>query len=290
MKVLTLDDSFHKNARILGYGGFVVDEAELRNVELGVRAVKAKHGVPQDVELKWSPRPNHFLRSKAFEGKRPELYRDTLAILNDTEATVLCGVHYLEDCYGRKDHGWSVAKTKEWAAKKQLAYLAERFQRPVLSSSDGTGIIIADEYESRKGEQALIEYFRATMLEGTQFEQLDRIAVPVLTAPSTHSSHIQVADIVAGVVVGHLGGNPYAAEQFEPVALRCLRNPREGVTVFDSSLSEEVLGFGIKVFPGDSEPKATEQFSELDERYRVNQHGIYVPQQQLQANDDDLPF
>ena len=104
MKILYLDDSYRKEERILGYGGYHIDSVAMRRIGDEVAGLKRRHGIPQAVELKWAPPHGHFLRAR-FTRVRHELYRDALAILERNGARVMCAVHFLNDCYGVSLHG-----------------------------------------------------------------------------------------------------------------------------------------------------------------------------------------
>jgi hypothetical protein len=78
--MLFLDDSFVRRTRFLGYGGYCVSGDVVRELDSALREVKSKHTVPGNVELKWSPAKDHFLRTK-FTGIRENLYRDVLLAL-----------------------------------------------------------------------------------------------------------------------------------------------------------------------------------------------------------------
>ena len=276
VKILYLDDSYRREERILGYGGYHVDGAAMRRIGDDVAALKNHYGIPPAVELKWAPPRDHFLRTR-FTGRRHELYRDALAILERNGARVMCAVHFLNECYPLSLHGWTVDRTIRWAAKQQLKFLAERFQRPCLASGDDCGLIIVDEFGSREGQEALIEGFSLHMLLGTEYETLDRIGALPLTTSSKRSPHVQLADIVTGVIVAALAGSRYGVDLFEHVARCFLYNPHEGSQGFASLLSTAVLGYGLKVFPRGCCTKVEPLFTELDRRYIVTgEKGIHL--------------
>ncbi len=275
MKILYLDDSYRQGERVLGYGGYHVDSAAMRRIGDEVAALKDRYGIPRAVELKWAPPRDHFLRTR-FGGVRHELYRDALAILERNAARVMCAVHFLNDCYGVSLHSWPMQQAIPWAAKQQLKFLAERFQRPCLASGDDCGLIIMDEFGSREGQEALIDGFQLQMLVGTEYETLDRIGCLPLVTSSKRSPQVQLADIVAGVTVAALAGSRYGVELFEAVARSFLYNPHEGATVFASMLSAAVLGFGLKLFPIGAHARVPALFADLDRRYIVTQAGIHL--------------
>jgi len=248
MRVLFLDDSLAKQERYLGYGGFCVDDRLIRELDEALDEVKERHGVPRRVELKWSPPPRHFLRTK-FKGVRQDLYRDVIDTLATHQARVLCAVHSLSDCYGVQLYDWSVERTTLWAAKQQLQFLAERFEANDLEVYHEEGLIISDRYGDRGGEDDLIRDFSFTMIVGTGYSDFERIALPPLMADSQHFNLIQAADVVTGVIVSTLGGSHYGAELFEDVARLFVTDPHHGAAAFGCMFSVGVLGYGLKLFP-----------------------------------------
>ncbi len=275
MKVLYLDDSYRKEDRILGYGGYHIDAAAMRRIGDEVAALKKRYDVPLAVELKWAPPRDHFLRTR-FKGRRHDLYRDALAILERNGARVLCAVHFLNECYGLTLHSWTVDRAIRWAAKNQLKFLAERFQRPCLASGDDCGLIIVDEFGSREGQDALIEGCSLHMIMGTESETLDRIGGLPLTISSKRSPHVQLADVVAGAIVAALAGSRYGVDLFEHVARSFLYNPHEGSLGFASMVSTAVIGYGLKVFPTGCRARVKPLFADLDKRYIVTEAGIHL--------------
>jgi hypothetical protein len=275
MKIMYLDDSYRKEECILGYGGFHVNGSALRRIGDEVAALKQQYKIPLAVELKWAPPRDHYLRTR-FEGVRHDLYRDALAILERNGAQIVCAVHFLNHCYGVSLHNWPMERAIPWAAKQQLKFLAERFQRPYLSSWDDCGLIIVDEFGSRAGQDAVIDGFSLNMLLGTEYETLDRIVSLPLIASSKRSPHLQLADITTGVIVAAFAGSRYGLDLFENVARCFFYNPHEGSLGFASTVSSAVMGFGLKVFPSGCCVKAAPLFAELDQRYTVtNEAGIH---------------
>ncbi|MHA1835163.1 MAG: hypothetical protein ACTSV7_14400 [Candidatus Baldrarchaeia archaeon] len=66
MRVLFLDDSYQKfnQNKYLGYGGYWLEADRIKPLTKGISDLKERYGIPSDVDLKWSPHPNHYLRTK----------------------------------------------------------------------------------------------------------------------------------------------------------------------------------------------------------------------------------
>lgn len=245
----------------------------LRELDSALTEVKSKHGVPRDVELKWSPAKDHFLRT-SYSGVREDLYRDVLRTLAQLDARVLCAVHGLDECYGVRHHGWSDEHASLWAAKQQLSFLAERFETNDLLVHDDHGLIISDRYGNRDGEEDLIKNFSFAMIIGTSYNEFDRIALAPLMADSHLSNLIQAADIVTGVIVSALGGGKHGTALLEDVASMFVYDPHHGSSAFASMFSPAVLGYGLKLFPSELEPEGLWSLKELDKKYVVTEEGV----------------
>jgi hypothetical protein len=270
--VLFLDDSQYKQGALFGHCGFVCGQHELRPLTDALGEVKQQHGVPSDVELKWSPDPSHYLRTK-FTGARQELYNDALALLDKHGCRVLGAIHFLSECYGPAVYNWPEKKTALWATKQQLTFLAERFQINDLEEHDDVGAIINDDFQNRADEDAVIEAVSLTMAWGTEYSSFDRICLPPLTANSKVLAGLQLADLTAGVLVGALGGNVYSKALFDTVAQNLMWNPHKGSIGWAEMFSSATLGYGLKIFPTDYRGSVNSLFQELDKKYIMSLGG-----------------
>jgi hypothetical protein len=268
MKLLFLDDSFIRNSWFFGYGGFCIDSSAIRSLSNELAELKSRHGLPLSVELKWSPGPHHFLRAR-FVGVRHELYRSAINILSNHDAKIICAVHALRECYGVRLHGWSQARATQWAAKQQLRFIAERFDRPYLAGHNSEGIIVCDQFGSRDEESIVTSQFSADMLVGTEFSKMERITHVPLMTESKHSPALQLADIVVGAVTSALAGGRYGIALFDEIAPLFLWNPHERAVDFASMLSAAVIGYGLKLFPKSIERQSAQIFKNVDLFYDV---------------------
>lgn len=271
MQILFLDDSARD--RLIGLGGFAIDASQCREFSADLLAVKKRHGVPAEVELKWSPPRNHFLRTE-FTGNRNDLCRDSVALLDAHKATVFVALHVTSECHGPKEHGWDQQRTRAWAFEEQLKYLSERFHRPYLEGLNDIGLIICDEYQRRGDEEEIIQSFSTVLNFGTQFENLDRLIANPLTTSSVNSPHVQVADLVTGIVVGGLVGSVYAIDQMPGLFRRFLLNPFEDENLVACSYTRAVTGYGIKVFPRSQDHLTSQLLEPFDSDHHVTREGI----------------
>jgi len=273
MKLLFLDDSFQRDRGYLGYGGFCINEPELVNLIADVSELKRRFGIPETVELKWSPDRRHYLRTQ-FRGSRYQLYKRCIELLRDHDACVICAIHSLNDCYGKVLYNWDTRRTILWATKGQLKFLAERFEKPCLSTSTEKGVMISDQYGERKEVSTLLADISDTLRSGTQFRQFERICMPPLMTDSRFCPPLQLADIVVGIIVAALADSRYGVDLFKDVATLFLKNPHEGAISFASTVSGSVLGYGLILFPLTFRPRGLELFREIDSRYIYTSEGL----------------
>lgn len=276
MKILFLDDSFLSSQSYQGYGGFCIDANRVRQLSADLRTLKKRKRIPWNVELKWSPPRNHYLRSK-FKGCREELYREALTILRSNSARLFCMIHDLSKCYGVTEHRWTKEKAKLWVATEQLKYLSERFQHTYLENDQVDGLIISDNYASRKGEKAIVKKATAELITGTFFQKLDRVSMVPLMADSKYCFPIQLADLVAGITVAFFARGRYGSSLFPEIIDLFAYNPHPGSISFASTYTASVLGVGIKLFPAELKRDVKDLLDDIDNKYVVtSEKGIHA--------------
>jgi len=272
MHILFLDDSATRNSWHVGYGGYCIDGHHLKELANDIESIKRKFGIPSIVELKWSPGPDHFLRTK-FKGVRHDLYKEIINNLFKYNVRIICAVHALKECYGVKIHGWDRHKATRWAVGQQLRFVTERFNRPYLSNISRKGIIVCDEYNNRSEEEDVASQFILDMTFGTNYTTMENIGhVPFMTL-SKNSVHVQVSDVLIGVVTSAMSGGRYGLSLFDDVARQFLWNPHEYALSFECLPSSAIIGYGLKVFPAALWGRAHEIFKSINEKYRIDNNG-----------------
>jgi hypothetical protein len=264
VKILFLDDSFTGASWFSGYGGFACDAQKVRPIADAITTVKDQFGIPHNIEIKWSPPPDHFLRTD-FAGSRHELYESVIAAVGQHGGVVLCAVFELKECYGVKLHGWDRRQAQLWAAKKQLRYLAERFERPICTSSGRHGLIVCDQYSSRDDEDVIAAQAHYDMFFGTDYQKMDTLAHVPLIGSSSYSPLLQAADVIIGAVTSAMSRGQYGVALFPAIARLLLQDPIIGI----ARPSAGALGYGLKVMPDTAEGRVRKLFGELDQMYEV---------------------
>src|SRR2546425_11707171 len=217
VRILFVDDSATKDSWHVGYGGFCIDADVLPALTRDLQDLKKRFALPSGVEIKWSPDKAHYLRTK-FTGVRHELNKAVIELLGQHDARVICAVHALKECYGVALHGWTRDRATRWAVRQQLRFIAERYERPYLTSLSQNGLIICDEHDSKTEQHMAAQQFAFDMVFGTRYEIFERIAHLPLITLSKFSAPLQIADVVIGVVTSAVGGGRYGIALFDSVA------------------------------------------------------------------------
>jgi hypothetical protein len=272
VRILFLDDSATKDSWHVGYGGFCIDADALPALTRDLQELKKRFALPAGVEIKWSPDKTHYLRTK-FTGVRHELNKAVIELVGQHDARVICAVHALKECYGVALHGWNRNRATNWAVRQQVRFIAERYERPYLTSLSQEGLIICDEYDSKTEQHMAAQQFAFDMVFGTPYETFEHVAHLPLITLSKFSAPLQIADVVIGVVTSAVGGGRYGVALFDDVARHFLWNPHEGSSGFRSMVSAAVLGFGLKVFPASQDRRAHDLFKGLDARFIITDKG-----------------
>ncbi len=276
VNILFLDDSYARRSKYFGLGGFCLNANEIPALSADILKVRKKYRIPNNVEIKWSPPPDHFLRTK-FPYSRSDLYKELIAALVKYNVRIICAIHGLKHCYGAKIHGWGIEKTSIWAASEQLKFLGERFQKTFLEPEDELGLILADKYSSRSGDNSILSSIALLIGNGTRFQRLDRIILPPVTVDSRYYLPIQVADTIIGAVVSYLSNGVYSDDLIRIMAPKFAYNTYPGSISFSATFTGAVLGVGLKLFPLREMLKdSSQKLISLDAQFSVsNQKGIY---------------
>jgi hypothetical protein len=264
MKFLFLDDSKQKVKdkawEYVGYGGYCIDSSNVNKLENDFYCIRKKYHIPRDIELKWSPNKRHYL-NREFTGNRNALFEEIMDLCKKYRVRIVCAVYDMNEVFGIIPKKWSMGKKYLWAANEQIKFLIQRFEDPYLRDNDDIGIIIADHYGDKKGEQNLINQSKIYIDQGKRNQQFNRICLSPLTASSKDLPFIQIADLVIGITVGSLAYNQYALKLFEKISRFFLNEPVNKQSTSSASVAESILGYGLKLYPDNFICKAYEVFN-----------------------------
>lgn len=238
MYLVMVDDSEEKNPRrddlghLVGVAGVIFPETAIAAYRDGIRALRDELGIPAGVELKWSPDDGSWLKSPDGNAIRTELRKRMLALGVEVGAASLAVV------WDRKRTPSPVNEVR----KKVLQYLYDKLSFTLQRNYPSTSIavLIADEPGGGPADQKawLADTLRLTD-NGTQWSRPDQIVLPIVTTPSHHVPHLQLADLVAGATVAAVAGNKFAMELLPDVNALAARHYMHG----------SIGGVGLTLWP-----------------------------------------
>lgn len=205
MRLVFIDDSQQSNhprrdlGPLVALGGVVVHEDQLDPYAKALTAIRIDLGVPDGEEIKWKPRKGSYLAQSGRE------------VLNELRTRMLRAAldHDIRSIVVILDHGARYqSKPVVEVGKELLKWLFERVTI-LLSKADEIGVMIADKPGGGPAEEGrwLAETLKLTN-DGTEYVEPGRIVLPILTAPSHHVPHLQLADLVTAASTAAVAGRP----------------------------------------------------------------------------------
>lgn len=235
MRVMFIDDSEQRNpprrglGALLAVGGVAVPQAELRPLSLSLTQIRHKFGVPDGEELKWKPPRGSFLADAGGP-----------LILRLREAMFTAALdHQARSIVVVLDHSAAyTSSTKAEAGREILKWLFERTTM-LLNDYGDIGMMIADKPGGGSAEEGrwLSDTLALTDF-GTEYVQAGPVAMPVLTAPSHHVPHLQLADLVVAATTAAVAGVPAGLRHKDALRQLAHRHSLGGVN-----------GAGLVLFP-----------------------------------------
>lgn len=236
MQLVFVDDTKQNGRRtdmgvLMALGGVSFPEDSVAEFGKEFHALYAKYGVPVAEELKWSTPKTSWFRTDAGREVLTPIREDCLrlAAAHNASAVVVA---------------FDLGRTMVQGAKAEsqvLTYLYERVTMMLGREGVKRAVIVCD--KPGGGHQEEDSWIAGTLdltRYGTEFVKPTGIILPVLTAPSHHHPHLQLADLVTGSLVAAVAGTDHG------MALVDLVKPL---------LHKNALGLmgatGLKLFPDD---------------------------------------
>jgi len=230
-----IDDSEQRHpprrglGHLLAVGGLVVPEQQIHPLGVALATIRRDIGVPDAEELKWKPPKRSFLAGAGGEIVQRLRAEMLTAALDHNSRSIVVILDY-SAAYS--------SRTKAEAGREILKWLFERTSM-LLTDHKDTGIMIADRPGGGGAEEGRWLNDTLSLTEfGTEYVGAGAIVMPIVTAPSHHLPHLQVADLVVGATTAAVAGIP--AGLFHKEALRALAHRH--------SLGD-VNGAGLVLFP-----------------------------------------
>lgn len=235
MHIAFIDDSKQTGKRLgmgdlLALGAAIFPETSVGPFTTRVGDLFDELSIPRDTEMKWNVPDGSFLKT-APPGTRHSLYERVLRLADDLRVRTVVVI-------------WDSGRTYlqgDSAKRLVLQYLYERIS-VALDKAKDIGILVADKPGGGVKNEAKWLARTLTLTDfGTEFVEPGRVVMPVVTAPSHHLRHLQLADLVVSSTTAVVAGrNPYADELL-PHLMRLAHRNAFGY----------VGGTGIKLFPDD---------------------------------------
>ncbi len=229
MNILFIDDTEQLKKQYVGVGGVILRDDSINTLCTLFKRRKKSHGIPAEVEIKWSPSKSSWLRRNLIDENRISAYSDILDLLRAFNAKVIVAV------VQRDELKQSVIEAK-W---KCLEFVTERFQLFLQEQEDRNGIIIADFPGSGKEEKELLQNYYQLLEKGTHYVKPKNIVMNLLTTESHLNPALQLADLVVGITTGMCTPRRGYALRYWDIVKRSLHCNQNG----------DVMGCGLKIFP-----------------------------------------
>lgn len=209
MRLVFIDDSNQKNPLRQGLGDLIalgavsVPEDSVAAFADDLLEIRKDLGIPEGEEIKWKPPRNSYLANVGLE------------------ATTALRTRMLEAAIARNirsmvviiDHSAAYVRLSDAeVGKVVLKWLYERISMHLADHGE-LGIVFADKPSGGASEEGrwLQETLRLTN-DGTEYVEPGRVVLPIVTAPSHHLPHLQLADLVVGASTAAVAGRPRGLE------------------------------------------------------------------------------
>lgn len=235
MWLVFVDDTKQKGLRkgmgqLIALGAVAFREDVVQRYAQRVSEIYAAHGVPEGTELKWSPRKGSWFKGSAGSACLTRIREQCLDAALEAEARATVVVF---------DLGRTTIQGKT-AEARVLEYLFERVSLMMTAPEDRAAMICDKPGGGPKDEDGWIaETLRLTNF-GTNYVGPGSVVLPILTAPSHHHPHLQLADLVVGALTAAVAGVSYGLE-LAPRLRPLLQTNNVG----------DIPGTGLKLFPDD---------------------------------------
>jgi hypothetical protein len=234
MQFFFADDSTQRCSRkgmqsVLGFGGILVDAAQVRDLGVSVDKFAKDAGIPVGEEIKWSPHRDTWIYKNLHDDDRFHCYSAILDAARDAGCKVVVSV-----C----EPGVRNIRP-EWGFERCVDYSLERVTNCLKDTGEDV-IVIADRPGGglRNTEEFLSDHIERVRSDFNHMSA-EAFAMTLLTAPSRFVRQLQVADLVVGATTAMVSGQSrYAEPYFDTIKAMMICNTLGYVG-----------GTGLKVYP-----------------------------------------
>jgi hypothetical protein len=214
---------------LIAIGAVIVEESQLAPLSAELQAIRMRLGIPAEEELKWKPPKGSFLASAGG------------ALVTDLRESMLDAAHRcgVRTAVVVLDHGAAYrGKSPSEVGTTILAWLYERIEM-CLGDHEDLGVVIADQPGGgAKAERRWLTDTLDLTSSGTRHVRAERVVLPIVTAPSDHVPHLQLADLVTASTTAAIAGRKSGLDLV--TRLKAIAHTR---------LTGEAAGAGIVLWP-----------------------------------------
>ncbi|MFC3894461.1 DUF3800 domain-containing protein [Lentzea rhizosphaerae] len=273
MHLIFIDDSQQTDpprrglGSLVALGGVVVPENQVAPYAAALAALRTELGMPDGEEIKWKPPRGSYLATAGKEiitNLRTRMLQT--AIDHDIRSIVVI-----------IDHGAAYKnRTTVEVGKELLKWLFERVTI-LLSKAADIGLIIADKPGGGPADEGrwLADTLNLTN-DGTEYVEPGKIVLPILTAPSHHVPHLQLADLVTAASTAAVAGRLAGLELKDLLRQLAHRNAHN-----------DAWGAGIVLFPQEMINLCYWAFGETSASKVAMNTGITLPDKRFDYFNDD---
>ena len=237
MKCFFVDDSVRttpvrpKVNRLVAVGGLAVECDRIWPLEHALDEICRGFGFPLREVFKWSPNPQqHWMGKGLVEEKRVDFQREVLRTLGSYECKAV---------FVAEDSSCAYAENTSTSAEIDVVKLLIERVDGYLKACDSLGLVVCDRPGGdHRTEETYLASCLETLREGTAFQSIERITLPVLTSPYRLSRILQAADLITSCTLAQVSGeDKYSSEVFPDVSPLFIR------------YRDQTGGFGVKLHP-----------------------------------------
>ena len=209
MRLVFIDDSQQRVSLrqglgpLVALGGVVVPDHQIAPYATALSKIRTDLGIPNTEEIKWKPSKGSYLAS-AGKPTVIELRTRMLQAAFDHEIRSIVIII---------DHSMAYkSRTAVEIGKELLKWLFERVTI-LLAKANDIGVTIADKPGGGPADEGrwLAETLKLTN-DGTEYVEPGKVVLPIMTAPSHHVPHLQLADLVTAASTAAVAGRPAGLE------------------------------------------------------------------------------
>ena len=205
MRLIFIDDSQQKDCPREGVGDLVslgavsVPEDAVSPFAQALRSIRKDLAIPDGEEIKWKPAQGSFLAA-AGGAVNAELRTRMLEAAIDLGIQSMVVIVDHSATYTSRSVTDLGAIILKWLYERITMHLGDRHE---------LGIVIADKPGGGPSQEG--KWLAGTLDltdNGTEYVEPDRVVLPIVTAPSHHLPHLQLADLVVAASTAALAGRP----------------------------------------------------------------------------------